>query len=70
MIRRLALLLASLALALPALVRAAATYSMVKEYAGTTFFDDWDFYGNCEFFFRGYRAPMGCAQFAAHLCSR
>ena len=64
--------LCALALALPALVRAGASYSMVKEYAGTTFFDDWDFYGNCEFFFsfRGYHVPLGCAQFAAHLCSR
>jgi hypothetical protein len=36
----------ALALALPTLVTA-TQYSIVKEYAGTNFFDDWNFYGNC-----------------------
>ena len=40
-------LILALVLALPSVVRA-AQYSLVKEYAGTNFFDDWDFYGNCE----------------------
>ncbi|KAI0265538.1 glycoside hydrolase family 16 protein [Gloeopeniophorella convolvens] len=35
----------ALALALPALVKA-TQYGLVKQYAGTNFFDDWDFYGN------------------------
>lgn len=26
---------------------ALAQYSLVKEYSGSTFFDGWDFYGNC-----------------------
>ena len=34
------------ALLLPSLV--GAQYQMVKEYMGQTFFDDWDFYDNCE----------------------
>lgn len=25
----------------------ATSYSLVKEYAGPTFFDDWTFYNNC-----------------------
>lgn len=25
----------------------ATTYSMVKEYYGSTFFDEWTFYNNC-----------------------
>lgn len=33
-------------LLLPAVVRA-TSYGLVKEYSGSTFFDDWDFYGNC-----------------------
>jgi len=28
---------------------AADTYNMVKEYAGQTFFDDWQFYDHCEY---------------------
>lgn len=40
-------LILALVLALPSVVRA-AQYSLVKEYAGTNFFNDWDFYGNCE----------------------
>lgn len=36
------------ALLLPSLVE--AQYQMVKEYMGQTFFDDWDFYDNCECF--------------------
>ena len=32
-------------LALPTIVNA-VEYSLVKEYAGTNFFDDWDFSGN------------------------
>ena len=36
----------ALVLALPTIV-IAAEYSLVKEYAGTNFFDDWDFCGNC-----------------------
>ncbi|KAI0060384.1 glycoside hydrolase family 16 protein [Artomyces pyxidatus] len=35
---------AALVLILPTIAR--AQYSLVKEYAGTTFFDDWTFYGN------------------------
>lgn len=26
----------------------AASYNLVKEYAGKTFFDDWTFYDHCE----------------------
>lgn len=37
----------TLVLALSSVVTA-AQYSLVKEYAGTQFFDNWDFYGNCE----------------------
>ena len=33
-------------LALPTIVTA-VEYNLVKEYAGTNFFDDWNFYGNC-----------------------
>ncbi len=36
-----------LALGLPALVRG-TQYTLIKEYAGTRFFDGWDFFGNCE----------------------
>src|SRR6266404_6870439 len=36
-----------LALALPAIIQG-TQYGLVKEYAGTHFFDDWDFYGHCE----------------------
>ncbi|KAH9022296.1 concanavalin A-like lectin/glucanase domain-containing protein [Lactarius hengduanensis] len=35
----------ALALALPAVIRA-AEYGLVKEYAGKNFFDEWDFYGH------------------------
>lgn len=38
-----------LAALLPAVVRA-TSYSLVKDYSGTTFFDDWNFYGNCKSF--------------------
>lgn len=31
---------------LPAVVQA-TSYGLVKEYVGSTFFDDWNFYGNC-----------------------
>jgi hypothetical protein len=37
----------TLVLALSSVVTG-AQYSLVKEYAGTHFFDDWDYYGNCE----------------------
>ena len=36
-----------LALAFPAVIRG-TQYELVKEYAGSTFFDDWNFYGHCE----------------------
>lgn len=36
-----------LALAFPAVIRG-THYDLVKEYAGSTFFDDWNFYGHCE----------------------
>lgn len=28
---------------------AGASYNIVKDFAGSTFFDDWDFFGSCEF---------------------
>ena len=31
---------------LPTAVWAAAQYNLVKEYAGESFFDDWNFYNN------------------------
>jgi len=34
-----------LALALPAVIRG-TQYGLVKEYAGNSFFDDWNFYGH------------------------
>jgi len=37
----------TLVLALSSVVTA-AQYGLVKEYVGTHFFDDWDYYGNCE----------------------
>jgi hypothetical protein len=37
----------ALVLALPGVVTA-VQYGLVKEYAGTNFFNGWDFYGNCE----------------------
>ena len=38
-----------LALGLPALRLVRGTqYNLIKQYAGANFFDDWDFYGNCE----------------------
>ena len=37
----------ALVLALPSVVTA-VQYGLVKEYAGTNFFDGWNFYGNCE----------------------
>lgn len=37
----------ALVLALSAVVRG-TQYGLVKEYAGSSFFDDWNFYGNCE----------------------
>jgi len=37
----------ALVLALPSVVTA-VQYGLVKEYAGTNFFNDWNFYGNCE----------------------
>jgi hypothetical protein len=36
-----------LALGLPAAIRG-TQYGLVKEYAGNTFFDEWNFYGHCE----------------------
>jgi hypothetical protein len=36
----------ALFLALPTFVTA-VQYGLVKEYAGTNFFNDWVFYGNC-----------------------
>jgi hypothetical protein len=43
-------LLASLFSILPLFEGAGATsYNMVKEFAGSTFFDDWTFYNNCLF---------------------
>ena len=38
----------ALTLALPAVITG-TQYGLVKEYAGEHFFDDWDFYGHCEF---------------------
>lgn len=38
-------LLTVLAIAFPAAVHAERSYNLVKEYAGSNFFDDWDFYG-------------------------
>jgi len=42
-------MLSSVAIAVALAVKAvdATSYSMIKEYAGSTFFDDWNFYGNC-----------------------
>lgn len=37
----------ALTLALSVVVRG-TQYSLVKEYAGEHFFDEWDFYGHCE----------------------
>lgn len=37
----------TLVMALSSVVTA-AQYSLVKEYGGTHFFDNWEFYGNCE----------------------
>jgi hypothetical protein len=37
----------ALVFTLPAAVRG-TQYGMVKEYAGSSFFDDWNFYGSCE----------------------
>ena len=50
--------LAALALALmPALAHAQA-YTLVKQYSGATFFDEWDFFGNCALVSRSpHRAP-------------
>jgi hypothetical protein len=31
------------------LTAATATYNMVKAYAGSTFFDDWQFYDHCRY---------------------
>lgn len=36
-----------LLLAAPAMVTA-TSYNLAKEYSGTSFFDEWNFYGNCE----------------------
>jgi hypothetical protein len=37
----------ALALGLSAVIRG-TQYGLVKEYAGNTFFDEWNFYGHCE----------------------
>ena len=37
----------ALTLALPAAIRG-TQYGLVKEYAGSSFFDEWNFYGHCE----------------------
>ena len=42
------LLLSTLSLPFFAILATADTYSMIKEYAGTHFFDDWTFYDHCE----------------------
>lgn len=55
--------IASALLVLPALV-AAQSYDMVKEYAGTTFFDDWNFYNNIDNLTNGnvnYLSAQGAA---------
>lgn len=44
---------------LPAVVQA-TSYGLVKEYVGSTFFDDWNFYGNCALLLlslQSYRPP-------------
>lgn len=49
MTRMLALGLVTLCLNIVAPV-AGASYDIVKDFAGSSFFDDWDFFGSCECF--------------------
>ena len=37
-----------------------ATYSLVKEYSGSTFFDGWDFYGNYDNLTNGMLRLLAC----------
>ena len=50
----------ALVLALPPVITG-TQYGLVKEYAGSGFFNDWDFYGSCElqipFLFRPNSEP-------------
>jgi hypothetical protein len=45
----LSLILAATALLAPNNAIATATYDLVKEYSGSSFFDGWDFYGHCAY---------------------
>ena len=43
-----AILSATTLVSLAATANAAASFSLVKSYSGTSFFDDWDFYGDTD----------------------
>ena len=55
---RKSLLLSVFSLPFFVMLATADTYDMVKEYAGTNFFDEWTFYDHCELevYFNPYRA--------------
>jgi hypothetical protein len=37
-----------------------AQYTLVKDYSGSSFFNDWTFYGNCGFLFVSFDVAIGC----------
>ncbi|KAH8986490.1 concanavalin A-like lectin/glucanase domain-containing protein [Lactarius akahatsu] len=53
-----------LTLGLPALVRG-TQYALIKEYAGTNFFDDWDFFGNIDNLTHGDATFVNASQAAS-----
>ncbi|KAH9066128.1 concanavalin A-like lectin/glucanase domain-containing protein [Lactarius deliciosus] len=53
-----------LTLGLPALVRG-TQYTLIKEYAGTKFFDDWDFFGNIDNLTHGDATFVNASQAAS-----